>query len=65
MKASIYLTVIFFFASTILFAQDGPYRPEIKNREVKEINIKLPFQKKASKMKVDVVEGIAILEDDM
>ncbi len=65
MKASIYLTVIFFFASTILFAQDGPYRPEIKNREVKEINIKLPFQKKASKMKVDVVEGIAILEGDM
>jgi Astacin (Peptidase family M12A) len=65
MKASIYLTAICVFASNILFAQDGSYRPEIKNREVKEITIKLPFHKKASKIKVDVVEGIAVLEGDI
>ncbi|HEV8084165.1 MAG TPA: M12 family metallopeptidase, partial [Chitinophagaceae bacterium] len=44
---------------------DGPYKPEIKIREIKEITLVLPFHKKASKINVEVVQGMAIIEGDI
>lgn len=63
MKTKLIVTLCLLFAMKV-WAQDETYRPNVKGTQ-KTYSIKLPFNKKARPVKVDIKNNMLILEGDM